>query len=65
MGAQALIHQVQEEEENGNALVITAAVAAQVELVQNPAALVEELFTNPAAAIAALGSIGADMTEEE
>jgi len=52
-------------DENGNAVVITAAVAAQVELLQNPGALVEELFTNPAAALAAFGSIGADMSDEE
>jgi hypothetical protein len=52
-------------DENGNAVVITAAVAAQVELLQNPSALVEELFTNPAAALAAFGSIGADMSDEE
>ena len=52
-------------DENGNAVVITAEVAAQVELLQNPAALLEEAFTNPAAAFAALGAIGADMSEEE
>ena len=52
-------------DENGNAVVITAAVAAQVELLQNPGALVEELFTNPAAAFAALGAIGADMSDAE
>jgi polyhydroxyalkanoate synthesis regulator phasin len=53
------------QDENGNEVVITAEVAAQVELLQNPAALVEELFTNPAAALAAFGSIGADMSDEE
>ena len=52
-------------DEKGNAVVITAEVAAQVELLQNPAALLEEAFTNPAAAFAALGSIGADMSDEE
>ena len=52
-------------DENGNAVVITAAVAAQVELLQDPGALVEELFTNPAAALAAFGAIGADMSDEE
>ena len=52
-------------DENGNALVITAEVAANVELVQDPGALLEAAFTDPGAAIAALGSIGADMTEEE
>jgi hypothetical protein len=52
-------------DENGNALVITAEVAAQVELVQDPGALLEAALTDPGAALAALGSIGADMTEEE
>ena len=52
-------------DENGNAVVITAAVAAQIELLQNPSALLQEAFTNPAAAFAALGSIGADMSDEE
>jgi hypothetical protein len=52
-------------DENGNALVITAEVAANVELVQDPAALLEAAFTDPGAALAALGSIGADMTDAE
>ena len=52
-------------DESGNPLVITAEVAAQVELVQDPGALLEAALTDPGAAIAALGSIGADMTEEE
>ena len=52
-------------DENGNALVITAAVAANIELVQDPGALLTAAFTDPGAALAALGSIGADMTEAE
>ena len=52
-------------DENGNVLIITAEVAANVELVQDPGALLEAAFTDPGAALAALGSIGADMTEEE
>jgi hypothetical protein len=52
-------------DENGNALVITAAVAANIELVQDPGALLTAVFADPSAALAALGSIGADMTEEE
>ena len=51
--------------ENGEAVVITAEVAVQVELVSDPAALAAELFNDPGAAIAALGSIGADMTPGE
>jgi TolA protein len=52
-------------DENGNALVITAAVAANIELVQDPGALLTAAFTDPGTALAAFGSIGADMTEEE
>ena len=52
-------------DESGNALIITAEVAANIELVQDPGALLEAAFTDPGAALAALGSIGADMTEEE
>ena len=51
--------------ESGEPLVITAEVAVQVELVSDPAAFAAELFNDPAAALAALGSIGADMTEGE
>ena len=52
-------------DEQGNAVVITAEVAAQVELVQNPAELLATAFTDPGAALAALGSIGADMSPAE
>ena len=51
--------------ESGEVLIITAEVAANVELVQDPGALLEAAFTDPGAALAALGSIGADMTEGE
>jgi hypothetical protein len=51
--------------ESGEVLVITAEVAANVELVQDPGALLEAAFTDPRAALAALGSIGADMTPGE
>ena len=51
--------------ESGEALVITAEVAANVELVQDPGALLEAAFSDPGAALEALGSIGADMTEAE
>jgi len=51
--------------ESGEVLIITAEVAANVELVQDPGALLEAVFTDPGAALAAIGSIGADMTEEE
>jgi len=48
-----------------NGVVITAEQAIAVQLLQDPAALLQEIFTNPVAALAALGSVGADMTEEE
>ena len=51
--------------ESGEVLIITAEVAANIELVTDPGALVEAIFTDPQAALAAIGSIGADMTEEE
>ena len=53
------------EDENGNQVVITAEVAAALVVLENPAALVEALFTDPAQALLALGSIGADMSTEE
>ena len=52
-------------DENGNALIITAEVAAKVELVSDPGALLNAALTDPGAALAALGSIGADMTPAE
>ena len=52
-------------DENGNAVIITAEVAAQVELLQNPGELLATALTDPGAALAALGSVGADMSDEE
>jgi len=52
-------------DENGNAVVITAEVAASLELLANPTELIGELFTDPGAALAALSNIGADMSPEE
>jgi len=51
--------------ETGEVLVITAAVAANVALVQDPGALLTAALTDPGAALAAFGSIGADMTPGE
>jgi hypothetical protein len=53
------------EDENGNEVVITAEVAAALVVLENPAALLEAIFTDPAQALLALGSIGADMSDEE
>jgi hypothetical protein len=51
--------------ELSNGVVVTAEVAVAIQLLQDPAAMLQEIFTNPVAALAALGSVGADMTEEE
>jgi outer membrane biosynthesis protein TonB len=47
-----------------NGVVLTQEQAVAVALLQDPVALVQELFTNPAAALAALGQVGADMSPE-
>jgi hypothetical protein len=47
-----------------NGVVVTAEVAIAVALLQDPGALVQELFTDPGAAFAALGSVGADLPPE-
>jgi len=53
------------QDENGNEVVITAEIAAALVVLENPAALVEAIFTDPGQALLALASIGADMSEEE
>jgi len=53
------------EDENGNEVVITAEVAAALVVLENPAALVSAIFTDPGQALLALASIGADMSVEE
>jgi hypothetical protein len=53
------------QDENGNEVVITAEVAAALVVLENPAALVEAIFTDPAQALLAIASIGADMSDEE
>ena len=50
--------------ELSNGVVVTAEVAIAIQLLQDPVAMLQEIFTNPVAAFAALGSVGADMTEE-
>jgi hypothetical protein len=52
-------------DENGNPVIITAEVAGALTLVENPAELIGAIFTDPAMALLALGSLGADMSEEE
>jgi hypothetical protein len=52
-------------DEDGNAVIITAEVAAALELIENPSELIGELFNDPGQVLLALGSIGADMSPEE
>jgi hypothetical protein len=52
-------------DEEGNPIVITAEVAAALVVLQDPAALVSALFTDPAQAVLAVLSIGADMSPAE
>jgi hypothetical protein len=52
-------------DENGNQVIITAEVANALTLVENPAKLIGAIFTDPALALLALGSLGADMSKEE
>ena len=44
---------------------ITAEVAAALLVLENPAELINAIFTDPAQALLAIGSIGADMSDEE
>jgi hypothetical protein len=53
------------QDENGNEVVITAEVAAALVILENPAELIGAIFTDPGQALLAIGSIGADMSEEE
>lgn len=48
-----------------NGVILTAGVVAALELFDNPAELLSEVFTNPAQVLTALSNIGADMSEEE
>ena len=52
-------------DEDGNEVVITAEVAAALVVLESPSALVEAIFTDPAQALLAIASIGADMSNEE
>jgi hypothetical protein len=53
------------EDENGNEVVITAEVAAALVVLENPAELLSAIFNDPAQALLAFASIGADMSVEE
>ena len=47
-----------------NGVVLTAQQAVAVALLENPVELLQEIFTNPAAALEALSQVGADMSPE-
>ena len=47
-----------------NGVVLTAQQAVAIALLESPTELLQELFTNPAAAFAALAQVGADMSPE-
>jgi hypothetical protein len=50
--------------ELANGVVVTAQVAMAVELLQDPVEFVQNLLTDPGAALEALGSVGADLPPE-
>ena len=50
--------------ELANGVVLTAGVVAALELLENPAELISEIFTNPGEVLTALSNIGADMSPE-
>ena len=50
--------------ELANGVVLTAGVVAALELFDNPAELLSEVFTNPGEVLTALSNIGADMSPE-
>ena len=52
-------------DESGEPIIITAEVADALELVSNPSELVGAIFTDPAKALLAIASIGADMSDTE
>jgi hypothetical protein len=50
---------------HGNEVIITAEVAAALEVLESPSAFIGAVFSDPAQALLALASIGADMSPEE
>jgi hypothetical protein len=54
------------QDENGNEVIITAEVAAALQVLESPSELIGAIFSDPGEVLlAALGSIGADMSVEE
>ena len=52
-------------DENGNKVVVTAEVAAALQVLESPAKLISAIFNDPGQVITAIANIGADMSEEE
>ena len=52
-------------DENGNEVVVTAVVAAALEIFESPSELVSAIFNDPGQVITAIANIGADMSDEE
>jgi hypothetical protein len=50
---------------NGNEVIVIAEVAAALVVLESPVELLTTIFSDPAQALLAIGSIGADMSDEE
>jgi hypothetical protein len=50
--------------ELSNGVVVTASVAMDIELLEDPGELLITMFTDPLAALAALNNVGADLPQE-
>lgn len=50
---------------NGNEVVVTAEVAAALQVFESPAELVSAIFNDPGQVLTAVANIGADMSDEE
>ena len=50
---------------NGNEVVVTAEVAAALQIFESPAELVSAIFNDPGQVLTAVANIGADMSDEE
>ena len=53
------------EDENGNAVIISAVIADALQLLESPLEILSAIFESPAQLLFALGNLGADMSEEE
>ena len=53
------------EDEDGNPVIITAEIAAALELLASPAEILSAIFESPAQLIFAIGNLGADMSPQE